>query len=912
MANWSKDNFYSADEEVYHNGILYRAASPSWGVEPGKSPKWIASDQAVERVNKDLTPQEELSPEDKARVLFGGKALGTKAVPVADKEAQDDIERVRALFGTAPVPKAQEPAKAKPVSLAGKMVILKEHGFDGQPGKDGADGLQGPQGIQGPKGEPGLDGLQGRDGTDGLPGKDGLRGPAGKDGLNGLQGPKGDTGPRGPKGEQGPEGPPGKIVTVEKESSSGRNWGIGGGSTRFTLGDATTAKTPAYSIISASKPRAANLKKIVAGTNITITDDGHTLSIAASGGGSGSSTWGSITGTLSDQTDLQTALNAKQNSITLTTTGSSGAATLVGATLNIPQYAGGVTSITGTTNQVIASASTGAVTLSLPQNINTAATPTFSSITVSASTNQLVLGTTNTGIITTATLTAPRTYTLPNNSGTFLLTTAGQTVAAKTLDNTNTYQSLLLSNTGSIATSGTISYDGTHFYGAIAGVAVQLDNAASSGTVTSVSVVSANGFAGSVATATSTPAITLSTTVTGILKGNGTAISAASSTTDYVAPGAVSTITSMSGVTGTIGSPTGLIFTGSSPSYTQGKLVYDTTTESLTFYNNDSNVSLQVGQEEWIRVRNVSGSTIANGASVYLNGASSGLPTIALAQSNVGTTTVCAGLATEAIANNAIGYVTCIGAVNGIDTSAFTAGQTVYVSSTVAGGLTATAPTAPNYRYRVGIVGVSSATVGTIHVTPSTAALGNGTNNQLLGISSTGTQEYKTFGSSPSIAITNGAGTISAAVIGTACRLFVSTGNGVGSTNNKVRRFTTTVESTGTTDYPAPTYTDSATLGGTFTITCDGVYAITYIDLAVAASCAFGLSFNSTQGTTSLGSITMANMLSSTGTASGFTAVASVTRRFANGDFIWAHQGGTVATSITAQSSFMRIERISN
>jgi hypothetical protein len=51
---------------------------------------------------------------------------------------------------------------------------------------------------------------------------------------------------------------------------------------------------------------------------------------------------------------------------------------------------------------------------------------------------------------------------------------------------------------------------------------------ATSGTVTSVSVVSANGFAGTVATATTTPAITLSTTITGILQGNGTAISAAS------------------------------------------------------------------------------------------------------------------------------------------------------------------------------------------------------------------------------------------------------------------------------------------------------------------------------------------------------------------------------------------------
>jgi len=47
-----------------------------------------------------------------------------------------------------------------------------------------------------------------------------------------------------------------------------------------------------------------------------------------------------------------------------------------------------------------------------------------------------------------------------------------------------------------------------------------------SGTVTSVSVVSANGLAGTVATETTTPAITLSTTITGILQGNGTAISA--------------------------------------------------------------------------------------------------------------------------------------------------------------------------------------------------------------------------------------------------------------------------------------------------------------------------------------------------------------------------------------------------
>ena len=58
---------------------------------------------------------------------------------------------------------------------------------------------------------------------------------------------------------------------------------------------------------------------------------------------------------------------------------------------------------------------------------------------------------------------------------------------------------------------------------------------AGSGTVTAVSVASSNGFAGS-SSGGATPALTLSTSITGVLKGNGTAISAASAGTDYLAP----------------------------------------------------------------------------------------------------------------------------------------------------------------------------------------------------------------------------------------------------------------------------------------------------------------------------------------------------------------------------------------
>jgi len=60
-------------------------------------------------------------------------------------------------------------------------------------------------------------------------------------------------------------------------------------------------------------------------------------------------------------------------------------------------------------------------------------------------------------------------------------------------------------------------------------------SATATGTVTAVSVASSNGFAGT-SSGGATPALTLSTSVTGVLKGNGTAISAATAGTDYLAP----------------------------------------------------------------------------------------------------------------------------------------------------------------------------------------------------------------------------------------------------------------------------------------------------------------------------------------------------------------------------------------
>jgi hypothetical protein len=84
----------------------------------------------------------------------------------------------------------------------------------------------------------------------------------------------------------------------------------------------------------------------ITGAATTITSSNLTGSRALVSNGGGKVDVSGVTttelGYLSGATsNIQTQLNAKQNNITLTTTGTSGAATLVGNTLNIPQYSGG-------------------------------------------------------------------------------------------------------------------------------------------------------------------------------------------------------------------------------------------------------------------------------------------------------------------------------------------------------------------------------------------------------------------------------------------------------------------------------------------------------------------------------------------------------------------------------------------
>ena len=129
---------------------------------------------------------------------------------------------------------------------------------------------------------------------------------------------------------------------------------------------------------------------------------------------------------------------------------------------------------------------------------------------------------------------------------------------------------------------------------------------------------------------------------------------------------------------------------------------------------------LQIGQEEYVLVINNSGSLIENGSVVS---PSLGTPVNelfpiqkAIADSHE-TIQVAVSVATMDIPDNSVGFVTTRGYVRDIDTSMFSLGQPVYISTTTPGGLTALRPQFPNYPIQIGGIASSSATNGTLSVT---------------------------------------------------------------------------------------------------------------------------------------------------------------------------------------------------
>ena len=172
------------------------------------------------------------------------------------------------------------------------------------------------------------------------------------------------------------------------------------------------------------------------------------------------------------------------------------------------------------------------------------------------------------------------------------------------------------------------------------------------------------------------------------------------------------------------------------PPYQEGRVFYDAENHCVTVYNDESEISLQVGQEEYIRIRNNTGFDIPNGKAVYITGAQGQHITVDLAAASGELSSEAVGLATHDIENNSFGYITTFGLVRGVNTTAFSEGDELFVA--ISGGdLTNTSPIAPNYKTSIGHV-VVAGNNGSILVTPRDHKLGGGDAKTLGNIQQSG------------------------------------------------------------------------------------------------------------------------------------------------------------------------------
>lgn len=135
----------------------------------------------------------------------------------------------------------------------------------------------------------------------------------------------------------------------------------------------------------------------------------------------------------------------------------------------------------------------------------------------------------------------------------------------------------------------------------------------------------------------------------------------------------------------------------------------------------DYGVIQQIGQETYARVRNNTGVTIPNGTAVGFVGAATDALSVApyLADGSSPSLYILGIMTHDLPDSGEKGYCTTWGFIRDLDTSAFSVGDVLYVSPTIAGGLTNVKPTAPNNVIPIAAVITSNATTGVIFVRPT-------------------------------------------------------------------------------------------------------------------------------------------------------------------------------------------------
>ncbi len=157
-----------------------------------------------------------------------------------------------------------------------------------------------------------------------------------------------------------------------------------------------------------------------------------------------------------------------------------------------------------------------------------------------------------------------------------------------------------------------------------------------------------------------------------------------------------------------------------------GLLQWNATDGTLDLGMGGGEVTQQIGQELFVKVRNDTGITIPNATPVYITGRQGNRTTIAPAKSDQDSTSRVFGVTTQDLHDNDDGFITTFGYVRQIKTNyigsgnwgtTWVGGDYLYVSKDVAGQLTNIEPIAPHHSDIIGIVGnIGNVGVGSIFV----------------------------------------------------------------------------------------------------------------------------------------------------------------------------------------------------
>lgn len=139
----------------------------------------------------------------------------------------------------------------------------------------------------------------------------------------------------------------------------------------------------------------------------------------------------------------------------------------------------------------------------------------------------------------------------------------------------------------------------------------------------------------------------------------------------------------------------------------EGQMNWDTVNQTVVIGMAGGNVDVALGMEQVFpkRVLNSTGSTMPKGTVVYINGVSGNDPTVARAIATKDMSSAFTlGMTSENIAAGQKGWVTTFGEIAGLNLSAYTGGDTLYLSGVSAGLFTNVPQLAPYHYVRVGTV----------------------------------------------------------------------------------------------------------------------------------------------------------------------------------------------------------------